>query len=290
MKWVNLKLTCLSIAVTTVAAIISFLLSHTDPNIRMLIIAVGIIGVVGLNFLIAAHKLFDACNQVKRVNFLRGIPEVIIFKSRTDKYILSPGGDTTLIWDFEIKKKKNSNNTYIDFPIFYNGENIPKDPIKVIYMMKNNKKAEQAATYIKRKQGKLTNGKQEIEGCIHVPLCPQNYKEKSFHILIKIILKQVNEDNDNYVTIDIPYLTENIKVIVKTEKDLEGKIKIDTNFFNVKEKNGQNIDYQETADQSKRCVLKNNQILWKAKYPKLGYSYTIKYRIDWPSEASTSTL
>lgn len=289
MKWKNHKSLVLNVSVTTLVALISYFWSYTEFTMGRVMIVVGSIGVACLYFFIAANQLYEAWNQEKRINFLQGIPEVIVFQSRTDKYILCPNGDTILIWDFYIKKKKNSNNTYIDFPIFYSGVSVPDNPIEVLCTMKNNKKAEQPATYIMRKRATIRrkrNGKKqkEIEGCIHVPLCPQNRREKAFHILIIIKIKQVNDKNENYVTIDIPYLTKYIKVVVKTIRNGDGKIRIDTNFFNVKEKNGQNIDYQETAEQSKRCNLKKNRILWDTKYPKLGYSYTIKYKISWADE------
>lgn len=293
MDWKKHKSLVLNISVTTLVAIITYFVTYTEGRIAKIIILLGSLGVLSLYFVIAFDQLCEAWKQESRLKFLQGIPEVIVFKSRTDTYILCPNGDTILIWDFYIKKKKNSNNTYIDFPIFYTGESIPDNPIEVIYMLKNNKKAEQDATYIMRKKatiGKNRDGKKqkEIEGCIHVPLCPQNHKEKAFHILIKIKIKNVNDKDENYVTIDIPYLTKDIKVIVRTQKYKEGRIGIDSNFFDVKEKNGQNIDHQETANQNKKCNLKKNRILWKAKYPKLGYSYTIKYKINWSNNSSVN--
>lgn len=294
MDWKKHKPLILNITVTTLVAIITYFVTCMEDTIVKIVILLGSLGVLSLYFVIASDQLYEAYKQESRLNFLQGIPEVIVFKSRTDTYILCPNGDTILIWDFYIKRKKGSNNTYIDFPIFYTGESIPDNPIEVIYMLKNNKKAEQDATYIMRKEatiGKKSDGKEikEIEGCIHVPLCPQNHKEKAFHILIKVKIKEVNDKKDeNYVTVDIPYLTKYIKVIVRMQKYKEGRIRIDSNFFDVKEKNGQNIDHQETANQNKKCNLKNNRILWKAKYPKLGYSYTIRYKINWPNNNTTN--
>lgn len=272
------------LTVVLTMCIYGLLLKHLHDIAKWLAF-MGLIITFGLYVIIAFGQLIQLGKSIKeeeKLEFLKGIPEVLYFQERTDNFMLCSNGDVIIEWKFKIKKKTSEKITYVNFPFKYESDIKSEDPIEIVEARVNCVEPSQPVEYFPerevRERGESEKKNPTFEGTIRVPLCSDtDENDKGFNVSIKIKIKGVNSDGENFIVLDIPYLTKNMTVIVQTNNENDSIIKLGKELLSVQEPNGKNVDYQEIVNQKKNIKLNANRIIWETKYPKLGYQYKIKY-------------
>lgn len=284
---INLIINLLVALVSVVLALVSSKSEYEIIRQLMVVISFAIIIIiVALYLTIAILELRDIKLQINENNneleLMNTIPYVFVFKNRTDTFTISEDGDAELEWDFEIEKETDESITFINFPILCERKdddtNMDSVSVEVKKLIVNGNE-QYNAKYELKSINIPKDSKRSIEqGCVHVRLDSDTKKGAIFNVNIVLILKKVYYfvETEEFVVVDIPYITQNLTLNI-VPKSSEQIIEVVNNFFNVHEVNGNNTDNDEKAKQCKKCITKNNGIIWKTEYPKLGYRYELSF-------------
>ncbi|HEX7180361.1 MAG TPA: hypothetical protein VF756_00855 [Thermoanaerobaculia bacterium] len=265
------------------------------------------VGCIGVSILIYLHELLQNLRAATKeleekeqlIAHTKALPSFVFMKNRCDRFIFDREGTATLLWSFEIDGSlSKAETTEILFPIF--AEIGPeaqsfKTAIKVEALTVDGKRMNPKQTYIpleaREKIGASADdmGQRMEFGALKVPVV---FSRGGTLCKVELKLKLENSfpnlSKREFVYVDVPIVTEQIKVIL--ESATEGRIaflpwqKDDTLIAT----SGmvENRDPGETHRQRNRWrQTEEKTLVWQTDYPKLGYRYKLSFYLDEDQDA-----
>ena len=181
-------------------------------------------------------------------------------------------------------EKETDNIEFINLPVMCerkdNNTSMDFVSVTVKELCFNGEKRNNATYELKSINCGRENDRALEQGCVHVPLYSSARKGEIIRLKIILLFKDMfcEYRSNEFVIVDIPYITENMSLVVKPQSNSK-RIEVTNNYFNVHEMNGENTDVEEQAKQRKNCLPDSNSLKWKTKYPKLGYRYVFSFKL-----------
>ena len=286
----------LNISATLIASIVSigitmFSLKSESEFIQVmfiiLLICLSLI-VVAIYLYIAAVEFKENREQYKRtqkdLELFSVLPRLFVFKNRIDKFTVFDNGNAELEMDLKLEKETDNNIEFINLPVMCerkdNNTSMDFVSVTVKELCFNGEKRNNATYELKSINCGRENDRALEQGCVHVPLYSSARKGEIIRLKITLLFKDMfcEYRSNEFVIVDIPYITENMSLVVKPQSNNK-RIEVTNNYFNVHEMNGENTDVEEQAKQRKNCLPDSNSLKWKTKYPKLGYRYVFSFKL-----------
>jgi hypothetical protein len=220
----------------------------------------------------------------------RLVPTYVVFKRRVDTLAVEPDGDAVLTWEFELTANSHRHITELTFSIY---AELPPDrppaPAVVVQAIEVNgqPRGTDGAYQLAEKRipmDRRLEHQKEIEfGLIRVPVDLERGHEACS---VKVVMRHAKVYPRPFdvvpMFIEIPYLTEDLRVIVQTEgyavrRPLGGgpTIAAMSSLMHTE-------DMEEASIQSGRCMQRGTQLVWETDCPKLGYHYKLFFHLEKP--------
>lgn len=284
-----------NISATLIASIISIIITIVSLKSEnefiqviyiVLLICLSMI-VVGIYLDIAAIEFRENREQYKRtqkdIELFSVLPRLFVFKDRVDEFTVFDNGNAELEMNLKLEKETD-NIEFINLPVMCerkdNNTSMDFVSVTVKELCFNGEKRNNATYELKSINCGRENDRALEQGCVHVPLYSSARKGEIIRLKIILLFKDMfcEYRSNEFVIVDIPYITENMSLVVKPQSNSK-RIEVTNNYFNVHEMNGENTDVEEQAKQRKNCLPDSNSLKWKTKYPKLGYRYVFSFKL-----------
>ncbi len=281
----SLVINILSVIVTIGVTVLSF----TKLNQKVVsIICVTLL--IFLLFIIIYIYISDAIKDYKdlvnsdelkqeQLELLKAMPHLLAFSKRNDNFNVLKNGDGILKWHFHIKKETKEKLQYLYFPIVFELDDVNEknSNVQIIESKINGEYCQ--AEYVFKSISLVDNGDPLETGYILVPtLLDIGKREFDLYLNIKIKKLFKRYDIKEFIIVDIPYITKEMKVTINVDDGYN--LKPITNFLEVHESSANNFDAGEMHRQTSNCKINSESLVWEAEYPKLGYQYKISFQME----------
>ncbi len=226
------------------------------------------------------------------------IPFHIVVVSREDTLVIDDNGDGTLDWVFSIKVNDAEKCQSLDLQILSEcfellepgGEKKYAGNIKITRIVVAGNEVRRPHGYYRtheiRHPDDISAQKRPMEfGILSVPL---NYEEIRLASVSKVTITMVMKGTfrdatsqaGDYFLVDIPQLTESLKVEIRTASaGSEVQSNLSEDKLSVRMGYGGTLDRAEMFHQLEKIKQRAGALVWQSAFPKLGYHYRLSFRI-----------
>lgn len=282
----SLVINILSVIVTIGVTVLSFTKLNQKVVsficVALLIFLLFIIIYIYISDAIKEYKDLVNSDELKQeqLELLKAMPHLLAFSKRNDNFNVLKNGDGILKWHFHIKKETKEKLQYLYFPIVFELDDVNEknSNVQIIESKINGEYCQ--SEYVFKSISLVDNGDPLETGYILVPTL-LDIGEREFDLYLNIKIKKLFKRYDvkEFIIVDIPYITKEMKVTINVDDGYN--LKPITNFLEVHESSANNFDAGEMHRQISNCKINNSEsLVWETEYPKLGYQYKISFQME----------
>lgn len=215
------------------------------------------------------------------------VPDVVRFVERSDHLTVDAEGNGRFRLDYLIESNVDDAIHQLSFPVTFDVNDTsvePGDLLSVERIEVNNQQIACSGRYKPRRVCTVLAGpapKVVEYGVLSVPV-NLSVGVLSCRVSVELVMKKAFTQlaNEETIIVDVPYVTENLTVSIATSRPggvcelLEGREPIDARSEMM-----ELGDRNESTTRSNEIQAHGREILWKTKYPKLGYRYTLWFKV-----------
>lgn len=256
----TLSINILSVVVTIGVTVLSFTkLNQKVASIICITLLIFLLCIIILIYILDAVKDYkelinsDELNQ-EHLELLNAMPHLLVFSNRNDDFFVMKDGDGILNWHFHIKKETDEKLQYLYFPVIFELEDVDKKNSNVQILESKINGEHCQALYVFNSISLVDNSDPLEIGYIAVPtLLDVGKREFDLFLSLRIhkLFKRYMEKE--FIIVDVPYITKEMKVTINA--DVNCKLNIPTNFFEVHESSANNFDAGEMHKQISKCSI-----------------------------------
>lgn len=230
--------------------------------------------------------------QLATEGLANGLPQLLRMRERRDRFVLSPHGNATIHWRFDLDASLvREPIRELVFPVFAEVFGETEEPSSVVELrdLRVNGSRENCADIYRPLELRemLPKSPQKLRsmmefGVLRVPVLPLG-EQKHCVIEIELYLKGAfpNLRTREFAIIDIPCITRDLEVVIEGSDGLrvrpspldEDKVVATLGLAEIR-------SLEETSRQATRWIMQGDRLVWRAEYPKLGFRYKVFFRLE----------